>query len=100
MVIQQAEGNERFVAEVGAPLAAGPWYNSSVAISHDGHIATVTLPVRGSRRASDVTVRVSASGCAQLPGAGGCTLTMLCGWVVRGAGCGDGCMAQQQHVRL
>ena len=58
LVVQQAEGNGRFAAELGTPLVAGPWYNSSVAISHDGHVATVTLPVRGSQRSSDVTVRV------------------------------------------
>lgn len=61
LVASQAEGNERFKAELGAPLAAGPWYNSSVALSAEGHIATVTLPVRGSQRSSDVTVRVGVS---------------------------------------
>lgn len=58
LVVQQAEGNGRFASELGTPLQAGPWYNSSVAISNDGHVATVTLPVRGSQRSSDVTVRV------------------------------------------
>lgn len=55
----QATSNPRFAAAVGAPIQAGPWYNSSVAISHDGHIATVTMQLRGSQRSSDVTVRVS-----------------------------------------
>lgn len=71
MVLEQAGGNERFKAEVGAPLHAGPWYNSSVAISHDGHVATVTMPVRGSRRSSDVTVRVRWDGALLSVRAGG-----------------------------
>ncbi|PSC69846.1 Mitochondrial import inner membrane translocase subunit Tim21 [Micractinium conductrix] len=54
--------NDRFKAELGAPLSAGPWYNSSVLISPDGHLATVTLPVKGSRRSSDVTVRIVRRG--------------------------------------
>lgn len=58
MVMDAAAQHPRFAEEVGSPFAGGPWYNSSVAISHDGHMATVTLPLRGSRRASDVTVRV------------------------------------------
>ncbi|KAL4428489.1 hypothetical protein ABPG75_002578 [Micractinium tetrahymenae] len=62
LVVANAEANERFKAELGAPLAAGPWYNGSVAVSAEGHIATVTLPVRGSRRSSDVTVRVVRKG--------------------------------------
>ena len=61
--------NDRFKAELGAPLSAGPWYNSSVLISPDGHLATVTLPVKGSRRSSDVTVRV---GGVAGRGTGGC----------------------------
>ena len=61
MVLDAAASNPRFEDTVGGPVTAGPWYNSSVAISHDGHIATVTMPVRGSKRSSDVTVRVSSS---------------------------------------
>lgn len=61
LVMEQAVAHERLCRELGGPpLQAGPWYNSSVAISHDGHIATVTMPLRGNRRSSDVTVRVSA----------------------------------------
>lgn len=59
LVMTQATSNPRFAAAVGAPIQAGPWYNSSVAISHDGHIATVTMQLQGSQRSSDVTVRVS-----------------------------------------
>lgn len=59
-MLERAEGHARLCGELGGPpLQVGPWYNSSVAISHDGHIATVTMPVRGNKRSSDVTVRVS-----------------------------------------
>ncbi|KAI3428451.1 hypothetical protein D9Q98_007278 [Chlorella vulgaris] len=63
LVMEQAVAHERLCRELGGPpLQAGPWYNSSVAISHDGHIATVTMPLRGNRRSSDVTVRVVRQG--------------------------------------
>ncbi len=59
MVLQQAEGHNRLCRELGGPpLDAGPWYNSSVTITHDGRMATVTMPVRGGKRSSDVTLRV------------------------------------------
>lgn len=72
MVLDRAPAHERLCAELGGPpLAAGPWYNSSVAVSHDGHIATVTLPLRGAKRSSDVTVRVRlAHAAAAWQGAG------------------------------
>ncbi len=33
--MSQAAANPRFAAAVGAPIQTGPWYNASVAISHD-----------------------------------------------------------------
>lgn len=68
MVLAAAADSPQFAEAVGAPYEAGPWYNSSVAITNGGHVATVTLPVRGSRRSSDVTVRVRAA--ARLAGFG------------------------------
>ena len=55
-------GQPALEQELGANLAAGPWYNSSVRITHGGHVAAVTMPLRGERRASDVRVRLVRKG--------------------------------------
>lgn len=42
----------------GRPLPElGPWYDSSVVFSHQGMVATVTIPCRGQKQASDVIVK-------------------------------------------
>ena len=58
LVAAQVAANLRFTFELGPPIRYGPWYKSSVGVSHDGFVATVTLPATGSHLCADVTVRV------------------------------------------
>ncbi|KAI8102526.1 hypothetical protein M9435_006124 [Picochlorum sp. BPE23] len=43
-------------------LQLGPWYDSSVTFSHQGMIATITMPCRGDTQASDITVKAIRKG--------------------------------------
>lgn len=54
-----------FLSALGASSSSdvtyGPWYNSSVTMTHSGLATTVVIPCRGpepSGRASDITIRV------------------------------------------
>lgn len=38
----------------------GPWYNSSVMLSHGGMMTSVTMPCTGPTRSSDIAVKVRA----------------------------------------
>lgn len=64
MVEERAGGHARFLAAVGASnwgdCTLGPWYDASTAVGLGGMGATVVLPCRGPKHASDITVRVSA----------------------------------------
>lgn len=62
MVETRAAAHSALQSALGNPLSAGPWYNATVQITHDGHIATVTIPLHGAQRSSDVTVRVVRRG--------------------------------------
>ena len=43
-------------------VTLGPWYDASVVMSHEGMIATVIVPCRGTRQASDITVKAIRRG--------------------------------------
>jgi len=43
-------------------LQLGPWYDSSVTMTHQGMIATITMPCRGDTQASDITVKAIRKG--------------------------------------
>lgn len=58
LLLQRLAQHQRFTAEVGSPFTVGPWYNSSVTISPGGMLASVTIPVVGSTKGSDVTIKV------------------------------------------
>lgn len=60
--MERAAQHPRLLEELGAPLRPGPWYNASVKVHPGGHLATVVLPLQGSLRSSDVTVRVARRG--------------------------------------
>lgn len=63
LVAQRVQaGQQKLEQELGANLELGPWYNSSVRITHSGHLAAVTMPLRGESRASDVRVRLVRKG--------------------------------------
>lgn len=60
-VIEKGSSHDRLLAALGGgPLDAGPWYDCSVVRSFEGHVATVSMPLRGANKTSDVTVRVRA----------------------------------------
>ena len=40
----------------------GPWYDSSVMFSHQGMVATITIPCRGEYQASDVIIKAIRKG--------------------------------------
>lgn len=61
-MLAQAKHHERLQSQLGTSLTAGPWYNSSVVMSYQGHVAAVRLPLSGSDKRSDVTVKVSVVG--------------------------------------
>lgn len=58
LALAQAEGHPLIKEQLGVPLTAGPWYNSSVDLTHAGHIASCKFTVSGQTSASDVLVRV------------------------------------------
>lgn len=57
--MEAAESHKRLRDRLGAPIAAGPWYDATVVFGHYGHTATVTFPLRGPEKASDVIVKVN-----------------------------------------
>ena len=65
MVMERAQNHERFTSALGAnnfgEFEFGPWYDSSVSLSHGGMVAAVTLPCRGPQQGSDITVKVRES---------------------------------------
>lgn len=48
--------------ESGSMPEIGPWYDSSVVFSHQGMVATITIPCRGSKQASDVIIKAIRKG--------------------------------------
>lgn len=62
LVEQRVHDHAALRKELGDNLQLGPWYNSSVSITHDGHIAAVTLHCVGDRRASDIRLRLVRKG--------------------------------------
>ncbi|GMH46078.1 hypothetical protein BSKO_14042 [Bryopsis sp. KO-2023] len=55
--LRLAKENAELCELLGAPLSAGPWYNASLAFSHDGFLANCMFRVDGANCSSDVTVR-------------------------------------------
>jgi hypothetical protein len=64
LILERAAHHTRFTSALGGPddaVAVGPWFNSSVALADGGMFASATLPVTGTQRGSDVTIRVSCT---------------------------------------
>ncbi|KAL6778113.1 hypothetical protein ACKKBG_A16965 [Auxenochlorella protothecoides x Auxenochlorella symbiontica] len=61
-VMDAAQSHNRLLSKLGTPVNAGPWYDSSVVIGRGGHTASVTLPLKGPERGSDVTVKLVRAG--------------------------------------
>eukprot|EP00850_Spirogloea_muscicola_P011692 SM000073S21468 [mRNA] locus=s73:539972:540538:+ [translate_table: standard] len=51
-------GDDRLAEALGPPLQAGPWYNASIGVAHEGHSASCTFPVVGAH--GNASVRVKA----------------------------------------
>jgi hypothetical protein len=62
LVMERAENHQRFTSALGATnfneFEFGPWYDSSVNLSHAGMVAAVQLPCRGPSQGSDITIKV------------------------------------------
>ena len=58
LIEERAATNPLLLQQLGPPLHAGKWYNSSVGVSHGGFIGTATIAVVGSRHSSDVIITV------------------------------------------
>ena len=55
--------NDTRAREEPGPLPEiGPWYDSSVVFSHQGMVATITVPCRGTKQASDVMIKAIRKG--------------------------------------
>ena len=56
--IRYLDANAAFQEWLGLPVVPGAWYNDSIAFSHQGHIAKCDIRFDGTKRSSDVIVRV------------------------------------------
>ncbi|KAJ0647422.1 putative cytochrome c oxidase assembly factor 1 [Helianthus annuus] len=45
--MEKASKNQAVVEAIGEPIARGPWYNASLAVTHKRHSVSCTFPVSG-----------------------------------------------------
>ncbi|KAD4584406.1 hypothetical protein R6Q59_036731 [Mikania micrantha] len=45
--MEKASKNQAIVEAIGEPIARGPWYNASLAVTHRRHSVSCTFPVSG-----------------------------------------------------
>ncbi|XP_071738145.1 uncharacterized protein [Rutidosis leptorrhynchoides] len=45
--IEKASKNQAVIDAIGEPIARGPWYNASLAVTHKRHSVSCTFPVSG-----------------------------------------------------
>lgn len=57
--LRLAQNNASLCSTLGGQLTAGPWYNASLMLSQNGHVAKCTMQVVGNQRVSDVVIRAS-----------------------------------------
>ena len=55
--LKYAEQDEELKKQIGHPYVDGPWYNASIGLTQSGHIAAVTLPLKGTKQITDLSVR-------------------------------------------
>ncbi|KAL0026195.1 hypothetical protein WJX77_001230 [Trebouxia sp. C0004] len=56
--LQRAAENVELCEQLGLPLRPGPWYNASIGLTHDNHMANCQFTVIGSKHSSDIYMRV------------------------------------------
>ena len=54
--------NEELKAEIGEPIEPGQYWDSSLRLTHKGNLLHATLPVHGSKGASDVQIKLVKKG--------------------------------------
>nr|XP_043637025.1 uncharacterized protein LOC122608010 [Erigeron canadensis] len=45
--LEKASQNQAVIDAIGVPIARGPWYNASLAVTHKRHSVSCTFPVTG-----------------------------------------------------
>jgi len=61
-VVDTLNSGQNRQEESGSLPEIGPWYDSSVVFSHQGMVATITIPCRGRKQASDVIIKAIRKG--------------------------------------
>lgn len=45
--MEKASKNQAIIGSIGEPIKKGPWYNASLAVTHQRHSVSCTFPVSG-----------------------------------------------------
>ncbi|XP_076910190.1 uncharacterized protein LOC143567741 [Bidens hawaiensis] len=65
--MEKASKNRDVVEAIGEPIARGPWYNASLAVTHRRHSVSCTFPVSGPHGTGIFQLRAVRNGDSWLP---------------------------------
>ncbi|XP_076929474.1 uncharacterized protein LOC143593881 [Bidens hawaiensis] len=65
--MEKASKNRDVVEAIGQPIARGPWYNASLAVTHQRHSVSCTFPVSGPHGTGIFQLRAVRNGDSWLP---------------------------------
>ncbi|XP_024980745.1 uncharacterized protein LOC112517626 isoform X2 [Cynara cardunculus var. scolymus] len=60
--MEKASKNQAVIDAIGEPIARGPWYNASLAVTHKRHSVSCTFPVSGPQGTGIFQLRAVRSG--------------------------------------